>query len=496
VVLVRSASLFAQTVSTNRLALSVMRDLQAAMYKASLGADFGWLETRRGGELVSRFTNDVSVLRESLVRAANNLMRDSLQLVGAAGVMLYLDWVLALLVFIMVPLALPVVSGIGKSIRRRSDTAQAQMGDLTGFLQETFGAARVVKAFNMAETMYRRGVAAFERRFRLSLGVIQTRSTIEPFLEVIGGLALALVFAVAGYRAATGQTDVGDFLGFIVALLIASPALRALGSLTGAIQEGVAALNRVYDVIDSPYEEEDDERPSIPPLKIGIALKGVGYAYPDNSPALENVSFEVAAGSFTAIVGPSGSGKSTLFDLLLRLRDPESGRIMLDGASVDTFSRASVREQFALVSQDTVLFEDSVAVNIAAGDNDPDLERVQTSARLAHADDFISRLPDQYQSVLGTSGSGLSGGQRQRIALARALYQGRACILLDEATSALDAESEAAVVKALASLQGSVTIIMIAHRLNAIRNADQILQFDAGRLVQRSGQAIANSPLA
>lgn len=486
VVLLRSVSLFAQTVSTNRLALTIMRDLQAAMYRASLDANFEWLEARRGGELVSRFMNDVSVLRESLVRASNNLMRDSLQLIGAAAVMLYLDWVLALLVFVTVPLAIPIVSRIGGMIRRRSNSAQEQMGDLTGFLQETFGSSRVVKAFNMAETMDRRGAAAFERRFRLSLGVIQTRSLIEPFLEIIGGIALAVVFAVAGYRAATGQTDVGDFFGFIVALLIASPALRALGSLTGAIQEGVAALARVYGVIDSPQEEQACALGAAPRLNQQICVSGVSFAYPDGSPALQSVHFSVPVSSFTALVGPSGSGKSTLFDLLLRLRDPLQGQILIDGVDVRGYSRQSVRAQFALVSQDTILFEDTVAVNIAAGHATPDLERVHAAAKLADADGFITELPNSYQTLLGPAGSGLSGGQRQRIALARALYQDCPCILLDEATSALDTDSENAVVEALASLKGRVTIIMIAHRLSAIRGADQVVYLEAGRVLDLS----------
>lgn len=477
VVLVRSVALFAQTVMTNRLALTIMRDLQAAMYTAALEAEFAWHEGRRSGELVSRFTNDVALLRESLVRASNNLMRDSLQLIGAAGVMLYLDWVLALLVFVMAPIAMPVVARIGGLIRRRSDTAQHQMGDLTGFLQETFAAVRVVKAFDMNKAMNRRAGTAFDKRLRLSLGVIQIRSLVEPFLEIIGGVALALVFAVAGWRAASGQTDVGDFLGFIVALLIASPALRALGSLTGAVQEGLAALSRVYEVIDIPAEEDETSSVTVPPLQYSLAFSHVSYAYPNGPDIIQDMNWTIPAGSFTAIVGPSGSGKSTTFDLLVGLRAPSQGAVLIDGADTARYSRRSVRAQFALVSQDSILFEDTLAANIAAGDPHPDLDRVRKAAESANASEFISQLPNAYDTRLGPFGSGLSGGQRQRIALARALYQERPCILLDEATSALDTESEEAIVQALRRLKGRVTILMIAHRMSSIQDADQILDF-------------------
>ncbi|WP_127568224.1 ABC transporter ATP-binding protein [Glycocaulis alkaliphilus] len=484
-VLIRSLSLYWQTLATNRLALSVMRDLQTAMYARLMEADFARLQGEGAGSLVSRFTNDITTLRESLVRAANNLTRDTLQVIGGVAVMIWLDWVLALLLLLILPLAGAPVLRIGAVIRKRSLSVMSQMGNVTSFLEETLSGTRLIKTFSLENYARGRSRTAFQERFQLLQAMVRDRSKIEPLMEIAGGVALAGIFAVAGWRMATGDSDVGRFLGVITALLIVSPALRALGSLAGAIQEGMGVLERVFNLLDE--DPRLVETAGAKPLKTkggAIALKDVQFAYGPEAPALNGVSLEVPAGKTVALVGPSGSGKTSVLNLIARLYDPQSGRLEIDGQDIANATLASVRGSLALVSQDTTLFDDTIAANIGFGALDAGQDAIEAAAKAADAHDFIMSLPGTYEFRAGPRGNLLSGGQRQRISIARALLKDAPILLLDEATSALDSQSEERVQAALERLSAGRTTLVIAHRLFTVRNADWIYVMDQGRVAE------------
>ncbi|XBQ16388.1 MAG: ABC transporter ATP-binding protein [Oceanicaulis sp.] len=481
----RAISLYFQTVATNRLALSVMRDLQTAMFDRLITADFARIEREPVGSIISRFTNDITMLREGLIRAANNLMRDTLQVAGCLAVMLWLDWVLTLVIVIVLPLAAQPVLRIGKAIRKRADAVQTQMGDVSSFLEESFSGARMVKSFSLEPWAKGRAKTRFADRFRLVLSMVAQRARIEPVMEAAGGLALAVVFGVAGWRAVQGATDLSDLLGFIVTLLVLSPAARALASLTGVLQEGFAVLDRVFRLIDEQPElvEPDDAKP-LSVVQGGVQVRDVSFAYEPGQSALDGVTIEVAPGETVALVGPSGSGKTTLLNLVGRLYDPGSGTIEIDGQDLAASTLASVRGATALVSQDVTLFDDTIRANIALGRLDASDDEITAAAEAADAHDFITALPDGYDSPAGPKGSNLSGGQRQRIAIARAILKDAPILLLDEATSALDAKSEARVQDALERLSEGRTTLVVAHRLSTVRKADRIYVMKDGGVVE------------
>lgn len=484
--IIRSISLYGQTLATNRLALSVMRDLQNAMYARYMTADFAHLQSQSTGAIISRFTNDITMLRESLIRSANNLTRDVFMIVFGIAWMLWIDWVLALFVLVILPLAGQPVLKIGKMIRTRSDAVQTQMGDVTSFLEESVSGARMVKTFSLEPYAQERARTRFQDRFRLLLSMTRWRAMIEPVMEVAGMLALAGVLSLLAWRAAQGESGIEDLLGIVGAVLVVSPAARALGSLSGVIQEGLAVVQRVFAVLDEEprLTESEDARP----LKIKggeIAFDEVEFGYAREASALDHISLTVPAGRTVALVGPSGSGKTTLLNLIPRLYDPRSGAVRIDGQDIRHATIASLRGAVSLVSQDITLFDDSIRANIAFGKLDASDAEIEAAAKAADAHDFVSALPEGYQTRVGPRGSSLSGGQRQRISIARAILKDAPILLLDEATSALDAQSEARVQEALERLSQDRTTLVIAHRLSTVRRADRIFVMQEGRIVEQ-----------
>ncbi|MCF8880597.1 ABC transporter ATP-binding protein/permease [Hyphobacterium sp. SN044] len=483
---VRGLSLFAQTVQTNRLALRVMQELQERMFVRLVRADFARLLAEPVGSLVSRFTNDITLLREALVRAANNLLRDTLTVVGAVAAMFWFDWMLAILVLFVYPIAaLPVVR-IGQRLRKTSNEAQQQMGEVTSFLEESFSGVRMVKTYQLEEYEEKRSHGAFLKRFRLALKLAASRARVDPILEVIGGIALAGVLGFAGWRISNGEMSVPDVIGFIAAIGVMAPAVRALGTLNAVVQEGLAVLDRVFTVIDTP--DAVTEAPDAKPLKLSggaVEFDNVAFAYGEDAPALHGISMRAEPGQTIAFVGPSGSGKTTILNLIPRLYDPTEGRVLIDGQNIRSATIASVRQTIALVSQDVTLFDDTVRANIAFGRLDASDEEIAAAAKAADAHDFITALPGGYDAPVGPRGGQLSGGQRQRIAIARAILKDAPILLLDEATSALDAEAEARVQEALSRLTEGRTSFVIAHRLATVRNADWIYVLDQGRIAEQ-----------
>jgi subfamily B ATP-binding cassette protein MsbA len=484
--LVSAGSLFLRTVQTNRIALETVRDLQGDMFASLQRADLARLSGEAAGSLVSRFTNDVNVVREALLRAANNLIRDVLIVMGTVAVMFWLEWMLALLVLVAYPLAAIPVIRLGARLRRISAQAQEQMGQVSGFLEESLSGARMVKAYGLQTQEQARAAQAFERRTHLALTLARGRAAVDPILEVFGGLALAGVFAFAGWRAVQGAASFAELAGFLTAIAVMAPRIRAIGTLNAVLQEAYAALERVFTVIDErPRVADAPDAAKLPaPVRGHVELRGVSFAYAADAPALRDVSLEARPGETVALVGPSGAGKSSVLNLILRFHDPNTGAVLVDGRDLRDVTLESARAAMALVSQDVTIFDASAAENIGFGRPGATRSDIEAAAHAAAAHDFIAALPGGYDAPLGPRGARLSGGQRQRIALARAFLRDAPILLLDEATSALDSESERQIQAALAALTRGRTVIVIAHRLSTVARADRIYVLDQGRIVE------------
>jgi subfamily B ATP-binding cassette protein MsbA len=491
---IKALSQYFQNVLVQKVSLLTIRGLQDSMFRHLTGADLARVERESPAPLTARFTTDATRVREALTRLVNGLA-DVLKVLGSVAAVLYIDWRLSLIAAALYPLAVLPIQRIGRRLRRSSSSMQERTGEAATLLNESFAQARTVRAYRLENAERQRAEQAFARLYQVLLSMAKSRSRIDPLLEVIGGAAVAAVFAYGGWRAsqggpALGAEQVGHFTSFITALLLAAQPLRALGSLNAAVQEGLAGLIRVYSVLDEPpgIAETPGAAP-LPPGRGRLEFDNAAFAYPDGRAGLRGLSFVAEPGLTVALVGPSGAGKSTALALIPRLQDVSSGAIRLDGADLRQVTLASLRDAIAYVGQDALLFDDSIAANIRMGRPDADDAAVRAAARAAAADQFISALPEGYATTVGPGGQRLSGGQRQRVALARALLRDPRILLLDEATSALDAESEQLVQQALATLRAGRTTIVVAHRLSTVRDADLVVAMAEGRAVEMGTHA-------
>lgn len=489
VTLVKAAAQYFQTVQVQRIVLLVIRTLQLRMFSHLSHADLARLEREAPAQLTTRFTTDAATIREALTRGVNGVA-DAITVVGLVGSMLYLDWLLSLIAAVLYPLAAVPIERLGKRIRRASGGMQERMGEAAVMLNESFTQARTVRAFRLEDIEVKRADGVFTQLYRSLLRMARTRAGVDPVLEVLGGLAVAAVIGFEAWRAAVSDHTLGNFTGFVAALLIASRPLRALGSLNAAVQEGLAGLARVFTVLDEkPTILDRPGAPALPAGKGHVVFQDVRFRYPDGRVGLAGLTFEALPGCTVALVGPSGAGKSTALGLIPRLHDVSDGQVRIDGVDTRDVSLRSLREAIAYVAQDALLFDDTIAANIAMGRPGADRTAIEQAATAAAAADFIAAMPDGYDTRVGTNGQRLSGGQRQRVVLARALLRDPRILLLDEATSALDTESEAAVQAALAHLRKGRTTIVIAHRLSTVRDADLVVVMADGRAAETGTHA-------
>jgi subfamily B ATP-binding cassette protein MsbA len=482
--LVKGLALFAQTVMVNALALRVSTDLQKDMAKNLIDADLQTISDEPAGVFMSRIMNDLNLVREAFVRLANNLVRDSLTVIVLVGAMFWLDWLMAFVVLAVYPLAMQPIIRIGNRQRKASDNLQTHMEDVTSLLAETLQGTRMVKAYQLEEQEIGRTRAAFDGLYQRLVGLLTGRAKIDPILEIVGGVAVGGVVALASWRVARGDMQVGDVIAFITTLILLVQPVRAIGTLNAVTNEGLAAAERILTLLDTPRRVKDRYGALPLDIKAGqITFDAVGFSYGDEAgAALKDINFSVKPGQTVALVGPSGAGKSTIINLLPRFFDVTSGQILIDGQMISDVTVDSVRRAMALVSQDAILFDDTVAANIGFGKAGASQDEIETAAKGAAAHDFIMALPGGYDAPVGAMGNRLSGGQRQRISIARALLKDAPILLLDEATAALDSESERQVQEALTRLQVGRTTLVVAHRLATVREADLIVVMEHGRI--------------
>jgi subfamily B ATP-binding cassette protein MsbA len=468
-----------------RVEQGAIRDLRNDLQRHLQRLSLSFFHTRRTGTLISRVTNDVEYLRNALASGVSTMGKDVLTLIGAMSLAFYASWRLTLLALLVLPAAALLLGRMGRSMRRRSTRAQERMGDLTAILQETISGARLVRAFGTedfeVDKFQRANQAFYDAYVRMRRVALVARPFSEFALVLVavamlwfGGREIFLRHSLAPHQ----------FVLFVTALLTTISPTKSLAEVSANLQQGIAAAARLFDLMDTAPEVM--ERPgarALAPFRDGIRYEGVSFAYAEGPPVLQDLSIEIRRGEVVALVGSSGSGKSTAMDLLPRFYDPTAGRITIDGIDLRELTLASIRAQLGIVTQETILFHDSVRNNIAYGLEGASDEAIRAAASAAHAHAFIAELPAGYDTVIGERGVKLSGGERQRLAIARALLKNPPVLLLDEATSALDLESERLVQDALERLMRDRTVLVIAHRLSTVQHADRIVVLEKGRIV-------------
>ena len=475
---------YAQRLLSNSIALNAVAKLQKLMFASAHNRDFASFAREPSGSLISKFTNDVNVISMATIRTLSNLVRDVLTVVFTIIAMLWQNWQLSLVMTVFLLAFWPIIV-ISKRLRGNAKDVQAHIGTITSELKESFGAARMVKAYGLERSEQARLGGSFDERIARYMRLVKEQARVDPILEILGGLAIAGVVIFGAYQVSNESASAGSIGAVLTGILILSPRLRALGTLNNVIQEGLAAANRIFGVIDETPNIIDAPNAKALAMPQGdVEFENVSFAYADGTPALTQISLTAKAGQTTALVGPSGGGKSTLINLVPRLYDVTGGALRIDGHDVRELTLESLRSAIALVSQDVTLLSASVAENIGLGDKAASRAQIIKAAKAADAHDFISALPKGYDTILGEDGSGLSGGQKQRLSIARAILRDAPILLLDEATSALDARSEDKVQKALEQLSQGRTTIVIAHKLSTVQKADMIYVIEDGQLVQ------------
>jgi subfamily B ATP-binding cassette protein MsbA len=482
---IKGFSLLTQTVMTNSVVSRIEADMQSALYDHLIDADLAQLQRENPASLTQRFTTDFTFVKEALTRLVNIAIRDVMTAIALVGAMLWIDWKMTAVVLLIAPIVARPIGRIGKKLRRMAASQQEQTGIMASLVTESLQGARVAKTDSLEPYLKGRAAGAFETIRALKMKAANARGRLDPLLEVGGGIAVAGVLAAIGVRITSGTSTVGDFTGYVSALLLAAQPMRSLGNLNAIVQEAGASLKRYYALIDE--KPLITQRPDAKPLVVTggeVAFRDLRFRYRDDQRGLEGIDLVAMAGKTTALVGRSGSGKSTMLALVPRLYDPTEGKVEIDGQDIRDVTLQSLRGQIGVVSQDVVLFDDTVRANIGFGRPGASEADIVAAAKGAAAHDFIMAMPDGYETRVGERGSRLSGGERQRLAIARAILKDAPILLLDEATSALDTQSERLVQEALAELMKGRTTLVIAHRLSTVREADQIVVLDEGRVIE------------
>jgi len=462
----------------------VVMDLRNELYQHILGQSAGFFAHGTTGRLLSRINNDVGQVQQAVSETVGDLARETLTLVGFAGLMFYIDARLAIVCMTGAPPVIYLLVRLGHRVRRTTRRSQEALEQLSHMSAEAFTGHRIVKAFGTEKQEGDRFARAGYHLFRTNMKVTAAMATLPPAMELLGGVAMAGALWYGVSQISANRLTQGQFVAFFTAVFMMYGPAKKLSRVNANLQQAIAASERIFEMLDTHTEviEQPGAR-RLAPFEQAIEFRDVGFGYDEASGRiLQNVSFTVGAGQMVAIVGRSGAGKTTLVNLLPRFYDVSSGAILIDGVDIRSVTLSSLREQIGIVTQDTVLFDDSIANNIAYGSPNASREAVEAAARAANAHEFVATLPQGYDTMIGERGQRLSGGQRQRLAIARALLKNAPILVLDEATSALDAESELLVQDALANLMLNRTSFVIAHRLSTIRRADAIIVLERGNV--------------
>jgi|KBSMisStandDraft_5_1062788.scaffolds.fasta_scaffold32030_2 subfamily B ATP-binding cassette protein MsbA len=494
IVLLRAITGFGEQYFATSTAERIVASVQRDMFRSQIRLDLGSLNAIHSGEMISKFLYDAAMLRNAIIRGVAGLGKEIVTLIALFIVMLIQDWQLTLISLALLPAVAFVTQKLSRSLRKSSTRGMEETGVLARALSETLSGRRIIKAYNLEDHVAEIAHGRINRRLKYILKAVRSRAASVPSTDLIGGIAAAITVAFAGWQAMHGQLAINEFAAFVAAMLLAQQPVRNLSQLMAISSEGLSAANRLFAIIDAKplIVDAAGARPLYirePLVSGGVRFEGVSFEYQPGAPALDNVSLEMPAGKKVALVGPSGSGKTTIFNLLLRFYEPNAGTITIDGYDIRSVTLTSLRENIALVTQESILFDETIAQNISLGRPTANREAITAAAKAAAADGFIQAIDGGYEATVGEGGLKLSGGQRQRIAIARAMLRDAPILLLDEATSSLDAESERQVQEALAVLMKGRTTIVIAHRLSTVLDADVIYVLERGRVVESGRHA-------
>ncbi|MDD5513231.1 MAG: ABC transporter ATP-binding protein [Candidatus Omnitrophica bacterium] len=475
---------FVQSYLMSDIGQLVVRDIRAKLYEKLQSLSLDYFTQKRGGELISRITNDVKLVENAVSYGSTDLIYQTMQVLVFLCLTFFIYFKLALISFILVPfIAFPIVK-VGKMLRKLSHRSQEKMADINSLLYETIIGTRIVKAFNMEGYEIKKFAQANHDYYRISMKSIKRILIVSPVTEFLGCLAGITVFFWGGREVISGKLSFGVFGLFLGALLSLIRPFKKISQVHSVNQQAVAASTRIHEVLDTlPSVSEKKDAWQFSGFSGTITYDDVWFSYGENG-ILMGIKLQIKKGEMVAIVGPSGAGKSTLLDLLPRFYDPKNGRILIDGVDIREASLRSLRQLIGIVTQETILFNDTIRANIAYGMAETSQKEIEHAAILAHAHDFIKNLPQGYETLIGDRGTKLSGGERQRIAIARALLKDPPILILDEATSQLDTQSERIVQEALDTLIHGRTVLVIAHRLSTVRNAQRIIVLEAGRIAE------------
>lgn len=485
VFLVRGFATYGQTYTMSYIGQRVIIDIREAMFKQLQRLDQAYYDRRKTGVIMSNLTNDVAALQSAIVDNLVSFITEGVTLIGSLVSMLYLDWKLTLVTLVIVPVVLGIINIFGKRLRIAGHDVQGRIADITSLLQETISGARVVRSFAREGYEVQRFERENQRNFRAVMRATKLTSLLSPLVEFSAAIAVTVILWYGGYSVVTGAITAGSLIAFLIYAINLSNPVKRLSQVYGNIQKAMAAGDRVFAILDTePEVVEKADAIVLPEVDGRVRFDHVSFSYDGEKKALDDFSLDVPAGRVVAIVGPSGAGKTTIANLLPRFYDATEGAITVDGIDVRDVTFQSLREQIGVVPQETMLFNATIKDNILYGRLDGTDEEVYAAAKAANALEFIERLPEGMDTLVGERGSSLSGGQRQRIAIARAILKNPKILILDEATSALDTESEKLVQEALERLMQGRTAFVIAHRLSTIKNADQIVVLREGKLVE------------
>ena len=482
--IIKSLSTYIIKIKTIKIAYDIIKNIQILMADKILKSDTSFIISKHSGKFISNFTNDTGTLLHVINGIAISALKEFVTLIALLSLMFYQNWQLSILAIIMIPVAALFSKKFGKRMGRFVNQSLEASELFTKFLSEILKSTTIIKIFQKEDSELKNLKNVIEDRIEKMTKVEKTRLGAAPVMETITGIAIAIVVFAGGYLSIKNQIEVGSFFSFLTALMLAYQPVRALAGVNIGINEGLIAAKRIYQLLDNQnYISEDPKKNNLVIKNKNIEFKNVSFIYPDGTQALKNITLSIKGGSTVALVGKSGSGKSSFINLIPRFYNVSEGKISIDEQNINEVNLSSLRREIALVSQETVLFDDTVEANIRYGRLDASKEEVLAASKNAAADGFIKELPNGYSTIIGENGVKLSGGQKQRISIARAMLKKSSIILLDEATSALDSESETKIKYAVDNLIKNRTTIIIAHRLSTIKNANKILVLSDGNLV-------------